>query len=246
MGLLDTIFGNNNSAAPQPMQPAPQQAAPQQPSPQPQQATATSQDPTPNQPADPFADMWKITDEQKAATAPLDFNLDSNKLAEIAGNIDYTQSITPELRQRIAMGGDDAVAATLEAMNIMSRQNYQQNAVATTKLIEAAVAAQTDKLTAQIDQRLKLSGLNEALASNPALSSPKYAPVVDAVKHAIVLKYPNATQAEINKMTTNYLQDLGSDMNPELAKRANAKSNNGAINLNNLQPETDWYEYLNS
>jgi hypothetical protein len=118
--------------------------------------------------------------------------------------------------------------------------------MATTKLIEAAVEATTEKLTATIDRRLKLSGLNEALASNPALSSPKYAPVVEAVKNAIVLKYPNATQADINRMTSNYLQDLGSDMNPELAKRANAKSNNGAINLNNLQPETDWYEYLNS
>lgn len=245
MGLLDTIFGNGQSAASPAASPAAQpQQAPAQAAPlAPAQPAA---DPTANQPQDPFADMWKITDEQRAATAPLDFNIDSAKLAEIAGNIDYTSSVTPELRQRIAMGGDDAVAATLEAMNVMSRQNYQQNAIATTKLIEAAVAAQTDKLTAKIDQRLKLSGLNEALASNPALSSPKYAPVVDAVKNAIVLKYPNATQAEINKMTTNYLQDLGSDMNPELAKRANAKSTNGTINLNNLQPETDWYEYLNS
>jgi hypothetical protein len=197
---------------------------------------------TPPATADPFETLW--TQDPKDATTgqQLNFNLDPAALAEIAGKLDYTQAITPELKQRLANGGEDAVQANLEVLNLVSRLGYQQNAVATTKLIEAAVRNTEASMDARIATVIKSMGLGENLsASNPALSNPKFAPIVEAAKKQIIAKNPNATQAELNKLLSTYLDQAGEAFAPGLAARANAPRNTVG-NFN--QPETDWFEQL--
>lgn len=231
MSFLDSIF-KTGSNSPTMQQPAP---APQSPAPAPE---------LPAEPAtpDPFESLWQADDKQ--GTAPgLNFNLDPEQLAQIAGKIDYSTAITPEIRQRIAQGGEDAMAATLEAMNLVGRQGYQQNAIATTKLIEAAVKDTKATMGEEIKKQIRLMGLSDSVAeSNPALSNPAFAPIVAAAKQQIITKFPNATQAEQLKMLNQYLNKAGEAFNPDLVKKANAPRDQ----FGNSHEETnvDWLAFL--
>lgn len=173
----------------------------------------------------------------------LNFDITPQQLAEIAGKIDYTQIISPEIRQRIAAGGEDAMAATLEAMNLLGRQTYQHNALATTKLIQKAVQASEANLDQRIAKQFKLLGLSEGvIESNPMLENPSFKPVVDLVKNQILIKYPNASKAELNTMLNRRLAQMGEAFNPELSKKANA--NSAGLQLQDQSKETNWIDYL--
>jgi len=231
MAFLDSIFRTNpaNNAAPA-------SAANPEPAPAPAPAPAVEE-------PDPFETLWQ-TDPNSSGQQGLNFNLDPNQLAEIAGKIDYTQAITPEIRQRLAMGGEDAVAATLEALNATSRLAYQQNAMATTKLIEAAVKSTESSMDERIAKTIKSMGLAENVqASNPMLTNPAFAPIVKAAQQQIIAKFPNASQQELNKYLNQYLAKAGEAFNPDLVKKANAPA--GFSNqIANAQPETDWSAWL--
>lgn len=230
MSFLDSIFKTGQQAAP--AVPAPQPQAPVQEQ-QPIQEPATP---------DPFETLWQPNEDTSTQQA-LNFNLDPEKLATIAGKIDYASAITPEIQQRLAMGGDDAVKATLEALNVVGRQTYQQNAMATSKLIEAAVASTKASMADEVKKQIRLMGLSDGITeSNPALSNPAFAPIVSAAKQQIVAKFPNASQQELNKMLNQYLTKAGEAFNPELVKKANAPA--GTFGNPNAEPDTDWLAFL--
>lgn len=237
MSFLDRLFpkAEDQAAINTPINPAPAPAA------------AVAPEPKPIPTPDPLDTLWAApenTDPNKVA--PLNFDIDASKLAEIAGKIDYSQAITPEIRQRIAAGGEDGVAATMEAINAANRLSFQQSAMATSKLIEAAITNTAATMDDKINAKIKLLGLNDALQqNNPAINNPRYAPIVAALKEQIITKYPNATQSEIAKMTTTYLERMAEDMNPALVKKANTNTQVGLGNLASLQPETDWLDWLN-
>jgi hypothetical protein len=234
MSFLDKIFPSSTQ----------QQAAPQ-PAPA---AAAPVENPTPAAPAaqpDPFETLWQ-NDDKQGSQGGINFNLDPAQLAEIAGKIDYSQAVTPEIRQRLAMGGEDAVAATMEALNAVNRMSYQQNAVATTKLIEAAVKSTEASMDEKIQRTIKSMGLAENVtATNPALSNPAFAPIVKAAQQQIIAKFPNASQADLNKMLNQYLEKAGEAFNPGMMKKANAPA--GYSNtIANTQQEQDWAAWLST
>jgi len=234
MSFLDKIFpsASQQQAAPQPAPTAP----------------APVENPAPATPAaqpDPFETLWQ-NDDKQGSQQGINFNLDPAQLAEIAGKIDYSQAVTPEIRQRLAMGGEDAVAATMEALNAVNRMSYQQNAVATTKLIEAAVKSTEASMDEKIQRTIKSMGLAENVtATNPALSNPAFAPIVKAAQQQIIAKFPNASQADLNKMLNQYLEKAGEAFNPGMMKKANAPA--GYSNtIANTQQEQDWAAWLST
>lgn len=189
-----------------------------------------------------FDDFWN-NPEPVENPNQLNFDITPQQLAEIAGKIDYTQIISPEIRQRIAAGGEDAMAATLEAMNLLGRQTYQHNALATTKLIQKAVQATESNLDQRIAKQVKLLGLSEGVTeSNPNLENPAFKPIVDLAKTQILAKYPNASKSELNTMLNRYLNKMGEAFNPELSKKANA--NSAGLQLQDQSKETNWIDYL--
>ena len=233
MSFLSNIFKTDSEKAAEP-QPAPAAPTPVQ---------ETQPDPAPAPAPDPFDTLWTPDDSANKGQG-LNFNIDPAQLAEIAGKIDYTQAITPEIRQRLAMGGEDAVAATMEALNVVNRLGYQQNAIATTKLIEAAVKNTEAAMDEKIQRTIKSMGLAENVtASNPALSNPAFAPVVKAAQQQIIAKFPNATQAELNQYLNRYLTDMGAAFNPDLVKKASAPAS-FSNTVSNSQPEQDWSAWL--
>lgn len=237
MSFLDNIF---KTAPATPAAPAPQPA----PAADPTATNTMPNDPATNQapaPKDEFESLWQT--DNNSTSQGLNFNLDPEQLSQIAGKIDYSQAITPEIRQRLALGGEEAVAATLEALNLVSRQNYQQNAIATTKLIEAAVKSTEASMDTRIQKQIRLMGLSDGVtASNPALSNPAFSPIVEAAKQQIVAKFPNATQQELNKMLGQYLSKAGEAFNPDLVKKANTPV--GPLGANSADQDVDWLAFL--
>ena len=202
----------------------------------------------PSQPADPLATLWQNDPMKQASNAPLQFNLDPAQLAELAGKLDYTQVVTPELRAKIEAGGPEATTAMLAAMNSMSQVAYQQNAQATTKLIQAAVDASNTKMLQAVDKRLGQNTLNGFIQEfNPALQDPKFAPLVNATRDQILLQFPNATPAQLTEMVSNYFNDLGIAANPQLAAMHKQQQTQqpGMVNQHTAQPDQgiDWLQY---
>lgn len=202
----------------------------------------------PSQPADPLATLWQNDPTKQAFNAPLQFNLDPAQLAELAGKLDYTQVVTPELRAKIEVGGPEATTAMLAAMNSMSQVAYQQNAQATTKLIQAAVDASNQKMLQAVDKRLGQNTVNGFIQEfNPALQDPKFAPLVNATRDQILLQFPTATPQQLTEMVSNYFNDLGIAANPQLAvmHKQQQTQQPGNFNQHIAQPDQgiDWLQY---
>lgn len=232
--------------APQPAQQAPvaQEQAPQASAAMSQGQPVASTAPTPEAPLEQFKGLWETDATQQQAPAGLNFNIDINAVNDIASKLDFSSVIPQALQDRIAAGGADAMAASLEMQNLVARAVYTQNAVATTKLVEAAYTNAQKGLEAAIEQKFKLMGLAENTATtNPALTNPAVKPLVDMIQQQVITKYPNATSAEINAKVKDYFDQVGAAFNPDLAKKASAAANMQP-GLQVQQPETDWANYL--
>lgn len=248
MSLLERL-GFTSSPAPAPAANIPAPAAPgvletqqgQQGQQQPQQ-----QAPAGSPPADPFATLWDNTPaNQNSPTQQMNFNLPTDKLNEIAGKLDFSSAIPPEIRQRIEAGGADAVAAMMEANNIVARTAWQHSTVSSAKLTEAAIKNVEDRLNAQLETKLKGFQLNEHLAtSNPGLQDPSVKPLVDYIQAQIVAKFPQASSRDIQEKTDAYFNQVASKLAPGMASKANAAINPLTGQAQQLQPETDWAKEL--
>jgi hypothetical protein len=222
---MDRLFGNNNPAPSTPSATSPANPAELNTSGNPALGTnptvpatvdANGNPVTPTTPATPatpldaFAKLWEDAPNPTGdnANAGL-FNVDPEKLKAAAASVDFTKSLTPELMQQIAGGGENAMKAVMEAMNKTAQATYAQSAMATTKIVEKAVEKANADFMAKIPSMLKSQNLsNSLLEENPALSHPAAAPLIDAVQKQLTTKYPNATSSELNKMAKEYLSEF--------------------------------------
>ena len=242
MSLLDRLFPSQTAPAPQPGQ-APNIPLQVQTTPAPQ--TPVSQVEAPKEALSEFSNLWETTPEELAAQdTSLNFNITPEQLAAVSDKLDFSSLATPELRQRIASGGEDAVNASLELQNLVSRAVYQQNALATTKLVEAAHARAQAQIGQQIDQRFKALGLAENTAiQNPALSNPAVAPLVKDIQQRILQKFPSATSQEIQAKTNEYFNEVAKAFSPDLVQQSTKPTTKGILPQ---QQDTDWAAYFSS
>lgn len=234
MSIMDKLFGTT------PQQPAPANPAdlnnPTNPAnltnpTVPATAVLATPSPTEPNPLDVFNKLWEnvpISEEDKDKNAL--FNIDPEKLRAAAASVDFSKSIPPEISARIQAGGADAMTALVEAMNKTAQSTYAQSAMATTKIVEKAVEKAQADFMSKIPAMLKSQNLsNTLLEENPALSHPAAAPLIDAVQKQLTVKYPNATQAELNTMAKNYLAEFANvavvKPPPEVLKPAKGEYN---------------------
>lgn len=159
-------------------------------------------------PGDKFATLWEPpkTEEPKPGEQPA--GLTPEKIMEAASKVDFTKNLSPEIIQKLQAGGADAVQASLEIQKQVAQQVYGQTLGVTQKLIERAVEQAQERFAAQIPNLVKSQSAQEALATaNPAFKNPAVAPVVDAVKSQLQLKYPRATSQEIAQMAQEYFKE---------------------------------------
>ena len=209
MSVMDMF---RNIVSPQPAAPAP--AAPGNPTAPAATVAATQQQETtksseiePESPLANFADLWK-NDDKGAAQGQEDqlFNIDPAKLQEAVAQTNFSQVITPEIKQKLAAGGEDAIAASLEAMNKVAQATYAHSTIATTKIVEQAMEKMASKHQKQMEDLLKRTQVSDNLRSeNPLLSNPAVDPLLKALEFQFTQKYPNSSAQEITQKAKDYL-----------------------------------------
>jgi hypothetical protein len=214
MSIFEKLFGNTQPA------PAPvAQPAPATPGNMPANAPANTpvatsgtapngvvpNNPTVTDPLDQFKDIWNTENKPGAQGQPL-FNVDQTKMMEAARKQNFASGLNPELIAKVAAGGQEGVQAMIELINTVGQNVYAQSAFAGTKLIEGALDKSGFARSADLDTRFKSLSVDNALKQdNPIFSNPAVAPMLDMARNQFLVKYPNATPAELTKMAQDYL-----------------------------------------
>ena len=185
-----------------------------------------------------FADIWKTTtNAEKDTVAEMFAGLDPAKVMESARKVDFTKSLPAELQAKIRAGGDEGLEAMMAAMNSVAQTGYAQSAIATTKIVEQALAKQAENFQRDLPNQVKrLTSGEQMLANNPLLSNPAIQPFAEAVKEQLIRKNPNATSGEINTQVQDFFTEMGKAFGPKPAETAAQKSAKGE----------DWSAFLGS
>jgi hypothetical protein len=189
-------------------------------------------------PLDEFAKLWD-TDPNAASGATPYFNVNMEALNKAAAGQDFTSGITPEHLAAIAGGGEGAVKAFADAINASSRDVYARSALATTKIVESALAKAETKFNASVPGMIKQHGLQDGLRSeNPAFSHPAAQPIIGALEKQLTQKYPNATANELRNMATQYLTSFSAAIGTPTTNAATHASGGSKPS------EMDWTTFL--
>ena len=165
---------------------------------------------------DAFSDTWKTAVANPAVDTPFFANLDPVKVMESAKQADFSKALTPELLQKIAGGGQEAVQALSQALNSVSQTVYGQGTITTAKLIDTALAKQREQFVAQLPNLVKQHTASERIRSeNPLSNHPAVQPIVSALQAKLSAQHPNASSAEIEQQVNQYLSALGQLFGPK-------------------------------
>lgn len=238
MSIMEKLFGTRPAAVPQPANPV---MAPVQPGNIPATNAAPAHADNPTVPADSvksdtpnplagldqFKDMWAPVDPANAPKPPeaMFAGVTQEGLQTAAKKNDFSKVVTPEMMQAIAGGGDQAVAATLQAMQAMSQKSFADSAFATTKIVEQALAKQQTQFEAMIPGLVKNQTVSDNLRNaNPIFNHPAAAPILDMFKNQVLQKYPNATAAEQQEMAMKYITNFAEAATPPKPQSAAQKA----------------------
>jgi hypothetical protein len=135
--------------------------------------------------------------------------LDPKKLNDILGKLDFTRSVKKETWDKVKAGGDDAIVALGEILNGSLRQALAVGFNASSRLVETGLSSAKDRFTGSISDHVKDVMIGSNLSeSNPFVSDPAFAPVVDSVRQRLQNKYPKATPKQIEQATNKYFDNM--------------------------------------
>lgn len=178
---------------------------------------------TPAAPMAEFAKLWETKSNDGTGNQSLFANIDPAKVQEAAGKVNFAQVVGAETLSKIQAGGPEAAQAFVEAMNKVSQTVYAQSAVATTQLIDRALAEQNTRFEAKLPDLIKRQNASDGIKGDNAIfSNPAVAPVVGMIQSQVASAYPNATAAEQKEMTKAYFKQLTDAIAPP-AKPATPK-----------------------
>lgn len=252
---IHALFGGGTPQTAQPV-PAPQGQLNQNPGATPAASTTTAapngivpanSDGTANtgNPAQPtpmadFAKLWETKPTDDAGNKSIFANIDPQKVREAAGKVDFAQVVTPETLAKIQAGGQDATMALAEALNKVAQTVYAQSAVASTQLIDRALAEQSTRFEAKLPELVKRQTVAESVrGENKIFSDPSLVPVVNLIQNQLVQTYPNASPVELKDMTVKYFKEIASAVNPAPAPSKSSKTAKGDDGF-------DWEAFANS
>lgn len=248
-------FGNNNQQAPQ----TPQQQVQNQPAipgniPQQNNMPASANNPTVpassvenmQTPAekkpvglDQYNDMWtppKEGEGPKVHESPF-AKVTQEGVKSHAASKDFSSVVTPDMLAKISAGGDEAVAAMLQAMNSVGQASYAESTTATMSLIDTALAKQREQFVEAIPGMLKQQNLSDTLrTTNPIFNHPAATPLLEMFQKQIAVKFPNATVAEQVKMAQDFVIDFANAANPP--KQTDSQKKEAELN------KTDWSDFF--
>lgn len=248
--MMANLFGGASSQQPVQQMPQPGNLPPEQtqqmqsapgnpntPAGSPQGNTQAQQTNIQPEGLDKFNDLWKPSESPAGGQNDQLFNVDPKQLMEAAKKIDFTKVIQPTQLQAIAQGGEQAVNAFAQALNTVAQTVYAQNAHATTKIVEQAVARSQETMRNELPQHIKRQTVSESLRTeNPALSHPAAAPILGALEQQLTTKFPNATALEIKSMATDYLTSFAGTFQKPAQQTTQSSQQSG----------TDWDSWISN
>lgn len=243
MSFLSSIFpassgtphnaGSSTIAQPTvPVAPAPVTTAPAVPA-------APEVPAAPVSPLDQFKVMWEtprnadgtpMAPSTDTLSQPL-FNFDPAKVADTASKMNFAGAIPQETITK-ALSGD--ATAFAEAINKAVQTAVVGMTMNQGQLINQAVVANNQRLTAEIPTHIKKAQVLESTAENPVFSHPAAQPLVNSLKQMALARNPGASAAEINKQVSDYLVGFSAALTESSKPAAPA----------NAPGEQDWSSFL--
>lgn len=199
---------------------------------------AKQNDPSAN-PLDAFKDIWAPVKPAEGTSVPTNSfaNVDPAKIMEAAGKINFTQSLTPELLQKINAGGEGAMQAMLEAMNKVGQSSFAQAMQASIAINNRSMAEAKQQFSSELPGMFKKQAMSDSLRTeNAVFSHPAVQPILEALQSQLTQKYPNATSSELAQMAKDYVTNMTGAINP-------VKENN-TQQQNQQSTEPDWEKLM--
>lgn len=235
MSVFD-MFRKPQAQQPQPQQPQPQgnqhvqtnPTVPNQTNTPEQQPSA--QNPNPESPVDKFKDLWN-TPNHSADQNPV-FTLQPEQLNQVASKLNFSQGISQETLAKVAAGGDEAVKALGEVINIMGQNIFKNSAQFTSHITEAGYGAAQQQINKGLPNLVKQQlSTSQLFESNPALRDPAIQPVVRALHSQLTQQHPEASPAEINGMLSDYMTRMNGAFSKTGEQGNKGQSNQGQDNF---------------
>jgi hypothetical protein len=166
---------------------------------------------------DQFKDMWNLTDAEKPKVPESAFaGVTPQAIQEVAGKMDFTKVVTPELMSKISAGGEEAAAAMITAIQLVSQQSFAQSSEAAMRLSERAAAQERQNLLAELPNLIKQQTVSNNLrTSNPIFEHPAAAPMLKSLQDQLQLKNPTATPEQIQSKAQEFLLSFATAANPQ-------------------------------
>lgn len=190
-----------------------------------QQGQQTPQNQEANSPLDAFKTMWqddptKQTQNADPFASPL-FNMDPGKVNEAIGQIDFLQQLNPELMQK-AMSGQDP-EAFMQVINEVARKALATSVQLSTATAEQAGQKIGQRFNTALPSRFKDLQLQSQTPTNPLLSNPSVAPMLDAVRQRLKVQNPDWTPAQIQQQAEKYFSDFAAALQESDPAKANER-----------------------
>lgn len=190
-------------------------------------------------PLDGYSKLWETADTDLKPT-PLvpQMTADPAKLLEAAKGVDFTKAMRPEVLEA-ASKGDSAALGTL--INEAAQAGYAQSAMATTKIVEAALTKQAktfqETVMPEILRRHSISQTNRA--DNPIFDNPAVKPMLEGLENQLAIKNPTATAADISAHAKIILTGMAEDIVKQ-SGRTIAETPSQEVVRAGARKEPDW------
>lgn len=172
-----------------------------------------------NSSLDAFKDIWDAAPNSDTNSPYAPKQLDPAEVQKVVSKADFSNLFSQENLTAISQGGEAAKAAFVNSLNAFGQQLLTQSTLVANTLATKEVERALNAHNAQLPEILRKQTVKENLHSaNPLLNDPAIKPVVDSVQEQLARKYPNASAAEITKLTENYVVAMGEHFAPKPQK----------------------------
>ena len=243
---MQKIFGTNPAPVAKPADPA----APATPTPPgaippnadvkdplvPEGAITDPAVPADNSPLAQFSKLWETKPADPNSPDPAKpAELKAEDVQKIVSQQDFTGMITPEQLTAVTGGGEDAQAALSQVLNAVVQNVMVQSTMVNNKLTQTAVNKAIADERATLPEQLRAGRSRDHLITeNPLFDNPAVKPVMEATQKQLLQQYPNATDAELTKMTQDYVKAIAETLAP------------APITETTSSGDTDWSNFENS
>lgn len=198
-------------------------------------------------PLDGYSKLWEHADtDGKPLSLVPSMDADPTKLLAAAKTVDFTKAMNPELLDKASKGDAGALGALV---NEAAQAGYAQSALATTKIVEAALKKQAENFTSTImPELLRRNNIGRDLRTdNPLFDNPAVKPMLEGLERQLAIKYKDATPAEITQHAKTVLTGFAEEYIKSSGKTiSDASASEDVELLRNIQPakDFDWEQHF--